>query len=384
MDDYESRRHRRRSESHSKHPQHHSLYAARSETRSRSRSPLSSGHRHHESRKYRHGDLRESNHRSDSPRVRRHGRERSAGREERRHRRKEKERKHLGVAPVAALPFESRPLHKSDFKEYKPLFALYLDIQKQLFLDDLAEDEVKGRWKSFVGRWNRGELAEGWYDPAMKKKASQQSYTEDVSGAQEYSRAARSRYSPTRDHHDDSRQAGDESDEDEVGPDLPSQQYGTGSGRRPGPAIPKMQDLELQRELIQEDEEARREDMRHARKMDRKQQKEHLEDLVPRAEPGTRERQLEKKKELNEKMKAYRDKSPVEEVNERDLMGDDSLEAYRAQKKEVEKKKNERELRREEMLRARAEEREERLQEHRAKEDKTMAMLKALAKQNFG
>lgn len=33
------------------------------------------------------------------------------------------------------------------------MFALYLDIQKQLVLEELPEMEVKGRWKSFVGKW---------------------------------------------------------------------------------------------------------------------------------------------------------------------------------------------------------------------------------------
>jgi len=33
------------------------------------------------------------------------------------------------------------------------MFALYLDIQKQLDIDTLTENEVKGRWKSFVGKW---------------------------------------------------------------------------------------------------------------------------------------------------------------------------------------------------------------------------------------
>ena len=33
------------------------------------------------------------------------------------------------------------------------MFELYLDIQKQKVLDELAEGEVKGRWKSFVGKW---------------------------------------------------------------------------------------------------------------------------------------------------------------------------------------------------------------------------------------
>ena len=51
------------------------------------------------------------------------------------------------------LPYKAKPLSKRQYDEYKPLFQSYLDIQKQIFLDDLDEREVKGRWKSFVSRW---------------------------------------------------------------------------------------------------------------------------------------------------------------------------------------------------------------------------------------
>lgn len=127
--------------------------------------------------------------------------------------------------------------------------------------------------------------------------------------------------------------------------------------------------------------------MRDARKADRAQQKDALDDLVPRADAGTRERQLEKKRETTETLRSFaraKSSGAVEEVEEGDLMGDDGIEGYKKQKKEGERKKNERELRKEEMLRARAAERDERLQEYKVKEDKTMAMLKALAKQNYG
>ena len=129
-----------------------------------------------------------------------------------------------------------------------------------------------------------------------------------------------------------------------------------------------------------------RDDIRFARKVDRKAQKEALNELVPRAEAGTRERQLEKKKEVNEKMKSFREKSPgAVEVPDTELMGGgDGIEGYKKQKQEFERKKNERELRKEEILRARMAEREERLQEYRQKEEGTMAMLKQLAKQRFG
>lgn len=157
-----------------------------------------------------------------------------------------------------------------------------------------------------------------------------------------------------------------------------------------GPSIPNMQDLELRRENESEEAYARRkeqrEDIKYARKLDRKGQKEALDELVPRAEAGTRERQLEKKREVNETMKSFREKSPgAVEVPESELMGGgDSLGEFKAKKQEFERKKNDRELRREEMLMARAAERDERLQEYREKEDKTMAMLRGLARQNFG
>lgn len=51
------------------------------------------------------------------------------------------------------LPFGARQLSKRDLPLLKPMFAMYLDIQKGLVLEDLDEEEVKGRWKSFVKRW---------------------------------------------------------------------------------------------------------------------------------------------------------------------------------------------------------------------------------------
>jgi hypothetical protein len=144
--------------------------------------------------------------------------------------------------------------------------------------------------------------------------------------------------------------------------------------------------LTLNTEMEIEDGLARRDDIRFERKLDRKAQKSALDELAPRAEAGTRERQIEKKKEVNEKMKSFREKSPgAAEVPDTELMGGgDGVGEYKKMKQELERKKNERELRKEEILRARMAEREERLSEYRAKEEETMTMLKALAKQRFG
>ena len=83
---------------------------------------------------------------------------------------------------------------------------------------------------------NRGELAEGWYDPVTLRKAR-------ASAASTAQRARQSE--PSGDgHHDD---GGDSSDDDAVGPALPGDYNAAREGRRSGPAIPNLQDLELQR-----------------------------------------------------------------------------------------------------------------------------------------
>ncbi|KXJ89774.1 hypothetical protein Micbo1qcDRAFT_165129, partial [Microdochium bolleyi] len=70
------------------------------------------------------------------------------------------------TAPPKDLPFSSRPLsYKTDLEQFRPVLARYLDVQKQRDMYEMDEREVRGRWKSFVGKWNAGELAQGWYDP---------------------------------------------------------------------------------------------------------------------------------------------------------------------------------------------------------------------------
>jgi len=33
------------------------------------------------------------------------------------------------------------------------MFVLYMDIQKGKVLEEMDETEIKGRWKSFLGKW---------------------------------------------------------------------------------------------------------------------------------------------------------------------------------------------------------------------------------------
>ncbi|KAF8243054.1 hypothetical protein K440DRAFT_638060 [Wilcoxina mikolae CBS 423.85] len=300
-------------------------------------------------------------HRSDSPdRHRRH--------HHHRHHRHSKKRTH---SPSPTLPLNASPISPRDYDLLTPVFASYLEIQKNISLSALETREAKGRFKSFVSHYNRGELARGWYERVVKVQRDGPSDNNSI----EPPPTKRAR--KETESEDES-----EDDDDEFGPQLPGQER---RGRkRLGPSAPKMEDLELQKAYNDEDRKYERLDLRYERKQDRKAQKERLEELVPRAEPGTRERQLEKKKELNEKMRSFRDKSPVDEVDESTLMGGGGGESLAQKKAALERKKNERELRREQILKARIAEREERVQGMKEKEERTMAMLKSLAASRFG
>ncbi|CAA9966276.1 hypothetical protein PTMSG1_09635 [Pyrenophora teres f. maculata] len=287
------------------------------------------------------------------------------------------------VAKPVALPYKAKPLSKRDYEAYKPLFQSYLDIQKQIQLDELDEREAKGRWKSFISRWNRGDLARSWYDPSMLKTAQ-----ETVSSY----RATRTRASPvyTSKQEESTTQnqpADSEDDDDDFGP-APPQSLPHHSGH--GPTIPKIHDLTHRNELIADSTAASHSSshdaLQQARKQDRTLQKSRLEDLAPRADPGSRERQLEKKREVTSTLQSFRDAKEAGDVDvaESDLMGDDGVDLYKKKKKEQERQKNEREIRREEIARARDAERDERLAERREKEGKTMEFLRQIARERYG
>ena len=249
----------------------------------------------------------------------------------------------------------------------------------------LENGKDAGQHVGLANMWrNRGELAEGWYDPSTLQKAQQSASTPDDS----YSSNMQAKHTTTAPASQNAAAneaiEGDSDSDDSVGPALLGHESRSRGGRM-GPSIPNMQDLELKRGMIRrgqpcrfltlhlemeaEDGLARRDDIRFDRKLDRRAQKAALDELAPRAEAGTRERQLEKKKEVNETMKSFREKSPgAAEVPDAELMGGgDGVGEYKKIKQDFERKKNERELRKEEFLRARMAEREERLSEYRAR-----------------
>ncbi|KAI1473018.1 uncharacterized protein F4812DRAFT_464958 [Daldinia caldariorum] len=316
------------------------------------------------------------------------------------------------------LPLGARALVRSDFETFRPLFAQYLEVQKRKDITALDEREIKGRWKSFVGKWNRGELAEGWYSPETLSEARKydiggstgaQLETEDRDVSAATSPLSRERgYNRERSGGGgcltpSGREEGqDDDDDDGYGPTLPGsarahshprEHLDSNRSTKHGPGIPSRQDLDLRRETAEEERAQRILDLRLERKADRAEQRARLDELAPRAEPGTRERRLEKKREVNEKMRGYRDKSPGgggAEVGEAELMGGDgdgggdSVAEYKRLKAAAERRKTEREIRREEEARIRAAEREERVREYRRREEDTMEVLKRIARERFG
>ena len=292
------------------------------------------------------------------------------------------------------------------------MFALYLDIQKQKDVEELPEDEIKGRWKSFFGKWyvsphahstlaflphgepclhsrNRGELAEGWYDPQTLAKSQTAEAKHEAQPKQRPSPVQTTR--PTRPQNN----PGDDSnDSDDYGPSLPTDLIHNieTSRSRSGPSIPRLDDLQIQCELQDESLSAQRraelESLRAARKAERQTQSTLLNELVPKAEPGTRERQLEKKRDVaaaNKSFAAAKEGGGDVDLPDAEVMGGgDSLEELKRMKQANERKRSEREIRREEVLRAKMAEREERVKGMKEKEAKTMAMLQDIARARFG
>jgi hypothetical protein len=229
---------------------------------------------------------------------------------------------------------------------------------------------------------NYGELAEGWYDPQTLERARSNPLHENPLGR------SNPRSSPDYGNIN--------SEEEEYGPALPGGGLtgppSEGFAAKHGPSQPQLQDLQVRRELAAEDAaEARRagfDSIRDERRADRRVQKERLDDIAPRAEAGTRERQLEKKREKANSHRAFaastHDNADVE-VKDSDLMGDGGgIDDLKRMKRVEERKRSEREIRREENMAARRAETEERVQVMRDKEKKTMSMLQELARARFG
>ena len=135
--------------------------------------------------------------------------------------------------------------------------------------------------------------------------------------------------------------------------------------------------------------QAARLQLRRERRAARAMDGERLEELAPKAQAGTKERQLEKRKELAASHRAFaaqKEGGDGLDMPDTELLGggEESLEAYKKRQQELDRKKSERELRKDEVMRARRAEREERARQFQQREDKTMESLLQLARDRYG
>jgi hypothetical protein len=305
------------------------------------------------------------------------------------------------------LPYGAKRLNRSH--EIKvpiglDVFELYMVIKEDLNPQDMEDDEWQKFWRKFVGKWNSNSLDKSWYRPdAMDPRTGIKTEGRPERGVDLF----RALFDETRARADGAGNAANgtaavegneeadmtDGESDDYGPAPPPSALAetTAGNRNPstqkhGAGVPSLQDLQARQELAMEEAQRRISDLKQDRKADRALQRERLDEVLPRAEAGTRERQLEKKKLVNEKMRSFRERSPgAAEVNDSELMGGaDERAEYKQRLAAQERWKTEREVRREEFERARRAELEERRAEMRNREEERMKDLKALAKQRFG
>ena len=149
------------------------------------------------------------------------------------------------------LPFAARQLSRRDLTAFRSLLAHYLDLQKELDICALDEAEVRGRWKSFVGKWNRAELAEGWYDPEVFQRAVRD-YPDTASLPSDHRQQKPDHYPSATLNQPNPTTLDSDPDSDSYGPPppppaghhpLPPPTQPTTS-RAPGPTIPTEADLD--------------------------------------------------------------------------------------------------------------------------------------------
>lgn len=146
--------------------------------------------------------------------------------------------------------------------------------------------------------------------------------------------------------------------------------------------------------MVREDAESAWENSRLERRAAVRSHRDEMKDLqefvAPRAEPGTHERRIEKRREAAAANRAFAESSrrggSPEGAPDEDLMGsgENDLEVLKKEQAKEKRRKNEREIRREEILRAKAAQREARVNKYKQKEEETIGWLRTLAKQRFG
>jgi len=238
-------------------------------------------------------------------------------------------------------------------------FQHWLQDEKKRYFGELSGSKAKHYFRKFVKYWNYGDLPDKYYR-GVSPPAAQTSYKWSFAGSE--SNAPRK-----------AKDANDRFGSSKGGPS-------TTSGRIVGPAMPSASDRQFAKER---EEELAVMDRQSARRRDRQEQQDRIEDQVGPKQVG-REGQLEKKRVQRESNRAVQDAKDDAglEVNDADLMGGgDDFRAMIARRdanrrRFEEKKRQERENKNAGTS--------ERLSTMKDKDKANMDMFKAMAKERFG
>eukprot|EP00051_Salpingoeca_urceolata_P035916 m.32008 g.32008 ORF g.32008 m.32008 type:complete len:323 (-) comp9905_c0_seq1:79-1047(-) len=265
---------------------------------------------------------------------------------------KSKKKKDKDSREEVEVPYK---ISKDDYFSKNVEFSVWLKKKKGVAFEELSTDEARKRFKDFVRKWNDGELSQRYYD-GMGTGAAAPARTQYSWG-----------FAKTMDKSDRKQLQSLVSDvghsTDNTATIGPLDKPAPGRQRRAGPQGPAAPDpaalAQYNRELMQK-----------SRKDFRRDQKETLEELAPRAKGHGHEGRMQKRMDRARERKA-REVSP-ELMRESDLMGGGS-----DYQRELARRKQYRDEKRQ----TRKFNAQEKLSEHQAKEKEKMAALLALAKQ---
>ncbi|KNC99166.1 uncharacterized protein SPPG_05420 [Spizellomyces punctatus DAOM BR117] len=250
-------------------------------------------------------------------------------------------------------------INEDDYFVKSTEFQLWLRQEKKLFFNDLSGAETRTYFDKFVKRWNRGKLQKRYYEgistsevPAAERSRHKWNFKNLNEDA----------LANARDSVDSLTQSSKQLNRPL---DVLEQKSRAAAEARSKSRLERDDDLDK----AEQERIARKREQRNMRK----DQEMVLEELAPKA--TGRDALIEKRRAQNAYHKQERDVDV--ELNDRDLMGGDSLASYkRAHERREERKKERRDERSTEMA--------GKVAAYRAKEDATLAMFKQLAQNRFG
>ncbi|KZV92703.1 hypothetical protein EXIGLDRAFT_613989 [Exidia glandulosa HHB12029] len=265
---------------------------------------------------------------------------------------------------LARLPAGAARISESDYFLKASEFRTWLKGEKDRYFDELSSDKARKYFKKFIKAWNRGALPRQLYDgvdpTTVKQTAYKWKFVDREGGKADRDAMQRVRSAVA---------------EETYGPTLPS----SSSRRVQGPTLPSSSDLQLAREVSQEEATLER---IAGRKRARADERDRVEDMVGPREVG-REAIQEKKRAKREADKSFRDAKDDDggDINADALMGGDSFQAAIARRDAARK-------RFEEKKGTGRQERDMEGRERRSaildREKATMDMFKQMAKERFG